>query len=182
MARGSSGDRGTTIVGSGHAANRMPKNHVLVEFSGALDEAQVALGFAIVESQAQEHAHQLSELTDCLVWMQRQIFASGTIVLKNAPMDAIADWSWDKLLEEVERCNNYFAPTKPIRDFILPGGSELAARIEFVRVAIRRVERSYCACSFPDRDALPFYNRLSKLAFTLARHSNEVLEAPETLL
>ena len=176
-AKASRGDSGTTTT-TMNSASRVPKNHELVEFVGCLDEAQVVLGFAAVEA----HTQKLDEVYQCLIWMQRSLFNAGILTMETANEQLQNEWSWNEQLTEVEKFCSTFALQEPLRSFILPGGSELAARIELARVAIRRLERSYCACNNQGMDALPFLNRLSTLAFVLARHSNEVLEVPETLL
>ncbi|MCL2680014.1 MAG: ATP:cob(I)alamin adenosyltransferase [Coriobacteriia bacterium] len=194
-AKHSSGDSGITCVGGRvdssseggrpeqkRATMQLAKSHALVDFTGTLDEAQAALGYAAVAAQsvASEYAA-LRDVADCLIWMQRQIFQAGTILLGAAAADAAPNHPWDKLLADIEERNEHFAPAAAAQGFILPGGSELAARIELARTAIRRLERSYCA-NFQHMDALPVFNRLSTLAFTLARYSNETQKVNETLL
>jgi len=172
------GDSGTTSFGRGEKAS---KAEASIEFVGALDEAQVALGFAATEADKLK----LDEVYQCLTWIQQTIFFAGTVIMGTATAEFQAGWSWDEQLAEVESMCESFAPKEPLQAFVLPGGSELAARIELARVAIRRLERSYCRAYDGDcggLDALPFFNRLSSLAFVLARRSNEILEVSELTL
>ena len=189
------GDSGTTSLGRGIHAQ---KSELCMEFIGALDEAQAALGFAASEAQVRsEEYDQLCKVFSCLTRMQRLVFESGLAVIGTGSKEFAQEWSWDKQLAEVEKLCEQFAPKQALRNFVLPGGSELAARIELARVAIRRLERVYCRLAAVETeirveaqglhnlagmDALPLFNRLSSLAFVLARYSNEVLEVDELSL
>jgi cob(I)alamin adenosyltransferase len=64
---------------------------------------------------------------------------------------------------------------QPLRSFILPGGSEAAARIHLARAAVRRAERAMTALAVEapvNPAALAFANRLSDYLFVLARSLN----------
>jgi len=204
------GDSGSTSYGRGV---RLSKADARIEFTGALDEAQATLGFAAAWANEEGHrlatksdalsvaeydqaspavakfkeqSTRLDEIYHCLVWMQRAIMHGGMVAMNLANETLAEEWSWDGQLCEVEKQCELFAPQKVLTSFVLPGGSELAARIELVRTTIRRLERVYCQAYSEDEhaglDALPFFNRLSSLCFILARYSNEVLEVPELSL
>jgi len=206
------GDDGQTSYGRGV---HLSKADVRIEFTGALDEAQAVLGLAVTTAKSEsakyarvaknialsaaeydqaspavasfeKRAASLDEVYHCLVWMQRAIMHGGMVVMNLANETLTKEWSWDEQLREVEKQCELFAPQKVLTSFILPGGSELAARIDLVRTTIRRLERVYCQAYSEDEhaalDALPFFNRLSSLCFILARYSNEVLEDPELSL
>ena len=69
-------------------------------------------------------------------------------------------------------CDDWNAELAPLRSFVLPGGSELAARLFLARAVCRRAERSVLALD--DRSALVavYLNRLADLLFILARAAN----------
>src|SRR5213078_5024038 len=69
-------------------------------------------------------------------------------------------------------CDAFNAQLEPLRSFVLPGGSELAARLFLARAVCRRAERS--VLGLDDRSALVavYLNRLSDLLFILARAAN----------
>jgi len=184
----SNGDKGMTSFGRSRI---LSKADISIEFVGNLDKAQAALGFAAAEAAKHPVTHEINE---CLVWMQRALFQAGVTIMDAYDTKSRAAWSWEAQLHEVERFCELFAPKEPLKAFVLPGGSELAARIELARVAIRELERSYCHLidtsagvafagietdELASMDALPFFNRLSSLAFVLARRSNELLEVSE---
>ena len=63
----------------------------------------------------------------------------------------------------------------PLTSFILPGGSEAAARLHVARAAVRRAERAMtalAACEPVNPAALAYVNRLSDYLFVLARAVN----------
>ncbi|MDA0653368.1 MAG: ATP:cob(I)alamin adenosyltransferase, partial [Proteobacteria bacterium] len=64
----------------------------------------------------------------------------------------------------------------PLTSFVLPGGTELAARLHLARTAARRAERSLMALADSEpvnARALAYINRLSDLLFVLARQAND---------
>jgi len=141
--------------------DRCTKSDPVIEAFGAVDEAQVALGFAAVKA---EESVQHSDISAALRWMQGVLFSiGGTACPENLP----------ELLAEAESLCDHFTPEEPSFDFVLPGGSELSARIDLARVAVRRYERRLCAISDGNPtvlDALPLVNRLSDLCSALARN------------
>ena len=63
-------------------------------------------------------------------------------------------------------------PLPPLKDFILPGGGEAAARCHLARTVVRRAERETVTLSRHDAvrpEAIRYLNRLSDLLFVLAR-------------
>jgi cob(I)alamin adenosyltransferase len=71
--------------------------------------------------------------------------------------------------------DRYDEPLPPLREFILPGGSRLAAELHLARTVCRRAERlavTLSATSPVEPNALRYLNRLSDLLFVLARSAN----------
>ena len=69
------------------------------------------------------------------------------------------------------------AALAPLRNFVLPGGSEAACRLHLARTVCRRAERS--AVLLADTEpigpwTIPFLNRLSDLLFVWARLANSL--------
>ncbi|APE27690.1 cob(I)yrinic acid a,c-diamide adenosyltransferase [Aurantiacibacter gangjinensis] len=167
------GDDGTTGLVDG---SRLPKHAGRMQAVGDVDEANAALGFCAVVAEG--------ELRDDLIRLQNDMFDLGAdlatplgevggkdfepseMVLRIVP--AQAEWvetRIDALNEALE----------PLTSFILPGGSELAARLHHARTVARRAERSMTALADEDDvnpAALAFINRLSDYLFTAARIAN----------
>ena len=71
-----------------------------------------------------------------------------------------------------------------LKNFILPGGSELASRLHIARTVCRRVERSICSLSekeIVNPIFIQYLNRLSDWLFTLARYSNRNSSIEDTI-
>ena len=93
-------------------------------------------------------------------------FAPSDMVLRIVP--AQAEW----LEQAIDALNEGLAP---LTSFILPGGSEAAARVHVARAAVRRAERAMTALAAVDPvnpAALAYANRLSDYLFVLARAIN----------
>jgi len=70
------------------------------------------------------------------------------------------------------RLDHYNDALPPLKDFILPGGGEAAARCHVARTVVRRAERDTVTLSRHDAvrpQAIRYLNRLSDLLFVLAR-------------
>ena len=93
-------------------------------------------------------------------------FAPGEMALRIIPAQVA------RLEEEIDAMNALIAP---LTSFILPGGSEAAARLHVARATTRRAERSATAVAAQrahNPDALAYLNRLSDYLFVAARAAN----------
>jgi cob(I)alamin adenosyltransferase len=167
------GDDGTTGLVDG---SRVPKHDARMEAIGAVDEANSALGWAAVVLQgvaatdAQRVQNDLFDLgADLATPTSNQgsdDFTPSEMVLRIVP--AQAEW----LEQRIDALNEAL---EPLRSFILPGGSEAAARVHVARAAVRRAERAMTALAAEapvNPAALAFVNRLSDYLFVLARSLN----------
>ncbi|MXP40025.1 cob(I)yrinic acid a,c-diamide adenosyltransferase [Altererythrobacter soli] len=167
------GDDGTTGLVDG---SRVPKHAARMEAIGAVDEANSALGLAVLALDG-ENAADLRRLQNDLFDLGADLatplgdmggedFAPSEMVLRIVP--AQAEW----LEGRIDALNDSL---EPLRSFILPGGSEAAARVHIARASVRRAERAMTALaeSQPvNPAALAFVNRLSDYLFVLARAVN----------
>ena len=161
------GDTGeTSLFGGG----RVPKHHLRVEAYGAIDEVNSLLGLARAAGPSQQGDQWLEKV-------QNQLFHLGSDLA--TPLDAKTDWvarvteqdiAW--LESTIDRMS---ATLAPLRNFILPGGTQAAAQLQVGRAVCRRAERLIALLSEGEEIselALPYVNRLSDWLFTLARHEN----------
>jgi cob(I)alamin adenosyltransferase len=162
------GDDGTTGLVDG---SRVPKHDARMEAIGAVDEANSALGVALVMLDG-EAAADVGRLQNDLFDLGADLatpgddFAPSETVLRIVP--AQAEW----LERRIDALN---ANLPPLRSFGLPGGSEAAARVHLARAAARRAERAMTALAAEapvNPAALAFVNRLSDYLFVLARALN----------
>jgi cob(I)alamin adenosyltransferase len=162
------GDDGTTGLVDG---SRVPNHAARIAAIGAVDEANSALGLALVVLDG-EAAADLRRLQNDLFDLGADLatpgedFAPSAMALRIVP--AQAEW----LEARIDALNESL---EPLRSFILPGGSEAAARVHVARAASRRAERAMTALAAEEPvnpAALVFVNRLSDYLFVLARTLN----------
>ena len=163
------GDDGTTGLVDG---SRCPKHSARIEAIGAVDEANSAIGLALVAVRDGIHAPTLLRIQNDLFDLGADLatpgddFTPSDMVLRIVP--AQAGW----LEQAIDGLNEGLAP---LTSFILPGGSEGAARVHVARAAVRRAERTMTALSAADPvnpAALAYINRLSDYLFVLTRAIN----------
>jgi len=163
------GDDGTTGLVDG---SRLPKHAARMEAIGAVDEANSALGLCSVELAQSDHAALLTRIQNDLFDLGADLatpgddFAPSEMTLRIVPSQA----TW--LEGEIDRLN---AAMTPLTSFILPGGSEAAARVHIARASVRMAERRAVALAEADPvnpAAMAYLNRLSDLLFVLARAIN----------
>lgn len=166
------GDDGTTGLVDG---SRCPKYSVRITAMGLVDEANSAIGLAIC---ALPDADQRALLTrvqndlfdlgaDLATPAENNDFSPSDMVLRIvASQPAWLEAQIDALNEQLE----------PLTSFVLPGGSEAAARVHVARATTRAAERAMVqlADEVPvNPAALAYINRLSDLLFVLARVTND---------
>ena len=156
------GDAGETSLGDG---SRVSKLHPLVRAYGAVDELNTVLGWA-----------RLAADWAGLERIQNELFDLGAdLSVPFAPDDAklrVTQESIDQLERDCDEAN---APLPELRSFVLPGGTEGAARLHIARATCRRAEREVLACGRETELnplAAVYLNRLSDLLFILARAAN----------
>jgi len=166
------GDDGRTGLATGE---RVAKDHVPVSAYGAVDEANAAVGLA--------RAAGLTEELDAIMErIQQDLFDAGADLATPGPDDAlgftplrIAQSQVDRLEREIDVMN---ARLEPLTSFVLPAGSEAAARLHVARTIMRRAERAAVSLQHaePDRvsgTAVKYLNRASDLLFVAARIAND---------
>lgn len=159
------GDKGMTSLVGG---KRVAKAHVRLEAYGTSDELNSFVGFL---KEQIEDGHDLEVLS----YIQHKLFTVGSYLAtetETMPPKAasiITDKDISLLESEMDRMDSELPP---LRQFVLPGGSESAARAHICRTVCRRTERCVYRVKqeFPiDDQVLMFINRLSDYFFLLAR-------------
>ncbi len=163
------GDGGTSGLVDG---SRRAKHDLRFAAIGTVDEANSALGLAALALDGSEHGATLQRVQNDLFDLGADLatpgedFAPGEMVLRMVP--AQTDW----LEAQIDALNANLAP---LTSFILPGGSEAAARVHLARAITRRAERDAAALAAAEPvnpAALTYLNRLSDYLFVLARAIN----------
>jgi cob(I)alamin adenosyltransferase len=169
------GDDGETSLGDGR---RVRKTDSRIEAYGSVDELNSALGFALAGPLPEEFRPWLEGVQNDLFDLGADLSVPLTDERERLRVTAA----------QVERleglCDLANERLEPLRSFVLPGGSEAAARLHVARGVCRRAER--LAVSLAEETevnpaALAYLNRLSDLLFILARAANAEASVPEPL-
>ena len=167
------GDGGTTGLAAGP---RRSKADLRIESFGAVDEANAALGLALL------HSGDHPALVEMLTRIQNDLFDLGADLATPDTGEKpeweplrIVDAQVERLEKEIDRLN---AELSPLNSFILPGGSALSAYLHLARTISRRAERLMVALKEKDGEivspaALKYANRLSDFLFVAARYAND---------
>ena len=163
------GDDGTTGLWYG---GRVGKADPRPEAYGSVDEAASALGLC------RAAADKDSELYGDILRLQEELFVAGA-ELATAPESAdrledgvshVTGEMVDRLEEVVDRyMDRVDLPPK----FVIPGGTELSARLDVARTTLRRAERRVSTLELADDAVLRFLNRASDALFAMARFADE---------
>jgi cob(I)alamin adenosyltransferase len=169
------GDDGTTgLIGSG----RVRKSDPRVEAYGSVDELNAALGAVLA--------------LDTEGWFGAVLGATQSrLFVIGARLAAVSDETRAQLesLEDddiaaLERAIDALSvELPPLTQFILPGGTLLAAELHRARTVSRRAERRVVALAGQatvDDAVLRYLNRLADLLFVMARAANHRAGSPET--
>ena len=165
------GDDGTTGLAGGE---RIDKDSRRVTAMGTIDELNSTLGLLLTKlNMGLNMGLDAGQETEILFRIQHHLFNLGGEL--SMPGQALLDDHLETWLEKhIDRLTDELGPLK---EFILPGGSEAAAICHLARSVARRAERDLVALSRVEdvRDCTRIYiNRLSDLLFVLARKLNSL--------
>jgi len=175
------GDDGTTGL---YGGGRVRKDHPRVEAYGDVDELNAAIGVArcaldVMMAGGHKDASRVAQI---LATIQSRLFDLGADLATpldskhgdKAPRIAARDVetveSW---IDEIDSRN------ASLTTFILPGGSEAAARLHLARTVCRRAERRVLTLMGEqseqvNHETLRYLNRISDLLFAMARRANAI--------
>lgn len=159
------GDDGTTGL---YGGGRVPKDSPAPEAYGTVDEAQAALGVARAECERG------GELDELLVGLERDLWVlMAELATDEANRHKLVDGTSRVTAEMVaaleQLIDDVSARFDPPTEFVVPGESRLAARLDVARTVVRRAERVSLRAAPEGSQVVPYLNRLSDLVWTLAR-------------
>ncbi len=152
------GDDGSTGLGDG---TRVAKDSARVNAYGTVDEANSCIGLLLACEVPDDVRTLLTRIQHQLFDLGGELCIPGHAAIHDADIDALE-----------ARLDHYNDALPPLKDFILPGGGEAAARCHVARTVVRRAERDTVTLSRHDAvrpQAIRYLNRLSDLLFVLAR-------------
>jgi cob(I)alamin adenosyltransferase len=169
------GDHGETSLGDG---SRVSKLDCRIGAFGTVDELNAQIGLALAGELP-------AEFRTVLGRVQNELFDVGADL--SVPY-GVGDGRLrvtDGLIADLERdCDRLNADLPQLKSFVLPGGTEAAARLHVARTVCRRAEREALATSKEveiNPLVLVYLNRLSDLLFILARAANAAAGRDEPL-
>ena len=164
------GDAGETALGNGA---RVPKHALRVSAYGTVDETNATVGLA--------RLHATDEMAAALARISNDLFDLGAdLCTPDRHLDSTLSYTPLRMIEtqvarleaEIDVMN---ARLQPLRSFILPGGSALAAQLHLCRTVSRRAERmvvELAAVEDVNPEAVKYLNRLSDWFFVAGRIAN----------
>jgi cob(I)alamin adenosyltransferase len=170
------GDEGQTDLLGGQ---RVRKDDPRIAACGCIDELSSVLGWVLAAAPP-------PEVRDLLPGVQRELFDIGA-ELSRSPLEPPppAPGMTGEHVARLERAIDGACALLPaLRNFILPGGCECAARLHVARAVCRRAERAVVTLAHEqaiNRHTLAYLNRLNDLLFALARRCNQLAGMAETL-
>ncbi|MGY8564155.1 cob(I)yrinic acid a,c-diamide adenosyltransferase [Paracidovorax citrulli] len=152
------GDDGSTGLGDG---SRVAKDAARVNAFGSVDEANSAIGVLLAVALPDDVRALLTKVQHQLFDLGGELCIPGHAAIQAADVAALE-----------QQLDHYNATLPALKEFILPGGGEAAARCHLARTIVRRAERETVTLARQEAvraEALHYLNRLSDLLFVLAR-------------
>jgi cob(I)alamin adenosyltransferase len=166
------GDDGTTGLWYG---GRVAKSDIRPEAYGSVDEAASELGLC------RAAAHDNQELYDDILRIQNELFVAGAELATAPEAAARLEPGVSKVTPEMvdyleTTIDRYMDRVDLPPKFVIPGGTELSARLDVARTAVRRAERRVSAMresgQLPDDTVLRYLNRASDAVYAMARFAD----------
>jgi cob(I)alamin adenosyltransferase len=161
------GDEGETSLGDGSRVSKLDPR--IVAF-GAVDELNAAVGLVLAGELP-------GAMRALLERVQNELFDVGADLSVPVDVEGRLRVTQQQVDQLEDACDEWNAELPELRSFVLPGGSEAAARLHVARTICRRAERDTLT---PEVSPLAriYLNRLSDLLFILARAANTGRDEP----
>jgi len=169
------GDKGETSLGDG---SRVSKLDPRIAAYGAVDELNSQLGVVLAGELP-------GPLRALLERVQNELFDLGADLSVPFTGEDEKLRVTQEMIDGLERlCDELNEPLPELKSFVLPGGTDAAARLHVARTVARRAERDALVADEAhgvNPLALAYLNRLSDLLFIAARAANALAEKAEPL-
>jgi cob(I)alamin adenosyltransferase len=161
------GDEGQTSLGDGSRVSKLDPR--IVAF-GAVDELNAAVGLVLAGEVP-------GAMRALLERVQNELFDVGADLSVPVDVEGRLRVTQQQVDQLEDACDEWNAELPELRSFVLPGGSEAAARLHVARTICRRAERDTLTAEVSPLARI-YLNRLSDLLFILARAANEGRDEP----
>lgn len=161
------GDSGETSLFGG---TRVPKSNERIEAYGTVDELNSFVGLAASYDLSDAGTKYLRKVQEILFILGADL---ATPASSTTRIDRISDDDVTFLENAIDQLED---DLEPLKNFILPGGSQAGATLHAARTICRRAERASVACAEVEdisEECIKFLNRLSDFLFVVARHENK---------
>jgi cob(I)alamin adenosyltransferase len=168
------GDRGETSLGDG---TRVPKVDCRIGAFGTVDELNSQIGVVLAGDVP-------DDLRAVLARVQNELFDVGADLSVPFGVTDRLRVTQEQVQALEEDCDRFNTALPELTSFVLPGGTETAARLHVARAVCRRAERDALAAAEDlgiNQLVLVYLNRLSDLLFILARTANAAVGSDEPL-
>ncbi|MBY6038416.1 cob(I)yrinic acid a,c-diamide adenosyltransferase [Fictibacillus nanhaiensis] len=170
------GDKGKTSLIFGE---RVSKNDIRVEAYGTCDEANSMIGLGVSLLPQEEWA---KKATNVMQRVQTVLFHVGAELATPSGKEV----SWKLKEEDIhfleKTIDSWQDGLKPLKQFILPGGSPSGSAFHTARTIARRAERLAVGVEGVNPLVLSYLNRLSDFLFVAARYANDQMKVHEPVL
>ena len=176
-----SGDSGLTSI---NPNKRISKNSNIIKFLGNLDELNAYIGTLKADLFINNSTkHSLEDVYKWITRIQHTLFDIGGAICSE-DMDLFDETAVNFLDEIIHEINQ---DLPPLKEFVLPGGSQLGAKAHVSRTVCRRTERSLVNLiennpeyeNYRRSGILPYINRLSDFFFVLSRRLDRLSKVDE---
>lgn len=161
------GDDGTTGL---YGGGRVSKASARIECYGTVDELNSVLGMTLSRDCSPECRRYLTTIQHTLFVLGADLATPND---SKASVDRIEEHNATQLEQWIDELD---ARLEPLKNFILPGGTESASTLHVARTVCRRAER-LCVGAHEVEDlgdaVVHYLNRLSDFLFMLARWENQ---------
>lgn len=162
------GDDGTTGLVK---QERILKSELRIHAIGEVDELNSWLGVLCASISVEEFHQPLAAIQHCLFDIGAELAMSDHHIVSIDKVEQLEQW-----------IDNYNKDLPPLKEFILPGGTDVAAYVFLARAICRRCERHLVALAQAEpinNMLISYLNRLSDFLFVLARKINHHANCPE---
>ncbi|MGC8710084.1 MAG: cob(I)yrinic acid a,c-diamide adenosyltransferase [Candidatus Micrarchaeia archaeon] len=160
------GDNGTTNLMS---FGNVPKDDPLLVAIGSVDELNSSIGVALFYLRNERIRREL-------ISVQNELFIMGAdlaCTLTKKKSKSVSKEHVERLEKSIDELG---AVVGDLKKFVLPGGSEAAAHLQFCRSIARRAERDIVSAAKKytiSKEVLRYSNRLSSFLFVAALYINK---------
>ncbi len=171
-----SGDEGyTSLLG----VTRVPKYDLHPEAYGEVDECSAFMGLVRADPKAADRTKKLILEAQRDLWLlMGELAAAPGVKLPNRLEAERISW----LEEETEKLGQTFPP---LTQFVIPGDTQIGAKLDMARTVVRRAERRVVKLAhegdLENMEIVRYLNRLSSLLFALARYEEQRVNEKSTL-